>query len=89
MLRSLVGCLCLLLSSAAFADELKVPVGNQGDRDIQRPDSGMSKDRVEQRFGSPENAKGPVGDPPITIWKYKTYSVYFEYDKVIHTVLHK
>ncbi len=89
MLRLLVGCLCILLSSVAVADELSVPIGNQGDQNMQRPNSGMSKDRVEERFGAPENVKGPVGDPPITIWKYKSYSVYFEYDKVIHTVLHK
>lgn len=89
MLRVLVGCLFLLLSSAAVADDLSVPIGNQGDQNIQRPDSGMSKERVEQRFGAPAMVKGPVGDPPITIWKYKTYSVYFEYNKVIHTVLHK
>ena len=89
MLRVLIGCSCLLLSSVAFADELSVPVGNQGDQNIQRPNNGMSKDLVEKRYGAPEMIKGPVGDPPITIWKYKTYSVYFEYDKVLHTVLHK
>jgi len=30
-----------------------------------------------------------VGDPPITQWVYDRWSVYFEYDKVLFTVLHK
>jgi hypothetical protein len=71
------------------ADELKMPIGTQGDRDMQRPVNGMAKQSVEDRYGAPEMIKGPVGDPPITIWKYNGYSVYFEYDRVIHTVLHK
>jgi hypothetical protein len=30
-----------------------------------------------------------VGDPPITRWDYDGWSVYFEYDLVLFTVLHK
>ena len=92
MKRIAAGCVCLMLSGPLFADQLKVPVGDQGDMDTSRPASGMSTDMVEQKFGSPVEISGPVGDlpmPPITIWRYKTFSVYFEYDKVIHTVLHK
>ena len=71
------------------ADELKMPIGTQGDKGLKRPSNGMSKPDVETKFGAPEMIKDSVGDPPITVWKYSSYSVYFEYDKVIHTVLHK
>ena len=92
MKRIAAGCVCLMLSGPILADELKVPVGAQGNMEIARPDSGMSTDVVEQQYGSPIEISGPVGDlpmPPITKWRYETFSVYFEYDKVIHTVLHK
>jgi len=94
MLRLAIGCLCLILSGPfitdrLLADELQVPIGQQGDQNQTRPVSGMSREAVEEKFGAPENIKGPIGEPPISIWKYKSYSVYFEYDRVIHTVLHK
>lgn len=94
MYRTLIASICLLisasfLSTSVFADDLKMPIGSQGQQDIKRPTNGMSKTDVESRYGAPENMKGPVGDPPISIWKYRSYSVYFEYDRVIHTVLHK
>ncbi len=89
MFRTSIATLCLLLSTGLYADDLKMPVGSQGDREQNRPANGMSKPDVETRYGAPEMIKGPVGDPPISVWKYRGYSVYFEYDKVIHTVLHK
>ena len=89
MHRIALGCLCLILSSPIFADELKVPIGLQGDQSKSRPASGMSTAVVEKKFGAPESVSGPVGEPPITIWRYSGYSVYFEHDLVIHTVLHK
>ena len=30
----------------------------------------------------------PVGQPPITRWDYREFSVYFEYDHVINSVRH-
>jgi hypothetical protein len=89
MYRIIIASLCLILSQAVFADELKMPIGSQGDTNMTRPVNGMTKANVEKRFGAPENMKGPVGDPPISTWKYGSYTVYFEYDRVIHTVLHK
>ena len=89
MHRIAIGCLCLMLSSPLLAEQLEVPIGQQGDQSQYRPASGMSTAVVEEKFGAPENIKGPVGEPPITIWKYKGFTVYFEYDLVIHTVLHK
>jgi len=53
------------------------------------PGRGMSMDHVSERFGSPREKVEQVGTPPITRWVYAGFTVYFEYDKVIHAVSHK
>jgi hypothetical protein len=51
-----------------------------------RPTRGMSMDRVEATFGTPVEKHAAVGQPPITRWDYPGFSVYFEYQYVIHAV---
>jgi len=53
------------------------------------PGKGMTKDSVEERFGSPVEKIEAVGEPPISRWLYGRFTVYFEYDHVIHAVNHK
>jgi len=53
------------------------------------PENGQTQAEVEARFGPPNDRKPPVGDPPITRWDYEHWNVYFEYDRVLFTVLHK
>ncbi len=54
---------------------------------IPRPHRGETMNAVEKRFGSPVTKHAPVGDPPITRWDYAQFSVYFEYDRVLTSVL--
>jgi hypothetical protein len=49
----------------------------------------MSMVRVEMKFGSPESRFAPVGDPPISRWSYPAFTVYFEHNRVIHTVVRR
>lgn len=51
-----------------------------------RPHAGMSMDKVEAQFGAPIEKHSAVGEPPITRWDYPSFSVYFEYQLVIHAV---
>lgn len=51
-----------------------------------RPHAGMSMDKVEAQFGAPVEKHAAVGEPPITRWDYPSFSVYFEYQLVIHAV---
>jgi hypothetical protein len=44
--------------------------------------------QVEQRFGTPERRYPTVGQPPITRWDYRNFSVFFEYNRVVHAVVH-
>ena len=50
------------------------------------PPRGITKVEVEQLLGPPQTRTDPVGDPPITVWHYPRFNVYFEYDKVLHSV---
>ncbi|TBW59125.1 hypothetical protein EZI54_02085 [Marinobacter halodurans] len=70
------------------ADELKTPVMQQGTErgTVDMPRHGQLQDQVRQHYGQPQAIKGPVGDPPITQWIYDDFTVYFEYDHVIHSV---
>ncbi len=55
---------------------------------LPRPKAGMRMDAVRRRFGKPKRVIAPVGKPPITRWVYDKYTVYFEGDRVIHSVVH-
>lgn len=81
--------LSLLLSAAwTQADQVRVPVGEQSQgSSIARPLAGMKKTDVEEKFGMPLERKGPVGEPPISSWEYRDFTVYFEYNTVLHSVI--
>ncbi len=51
-----------------------------------KPSRGMSQTRVEASYGAPQARHNAVGDPPITRWDYAEFVVFFEYDRVIHSV---
>lgn len=79
----------VLFAHTAMADELVVPVGQQGasHADLPRPTTGMTTEQVKNHFGEPKVMGAAVGEPPISMWRYAGFTVYFEYDRVIHSVL--
>lgn len=54
--------------------------------DMNIPVRGMHMGQVELMYGKPLSVRPPVGEPPITVWEYASYSVYFEYSYVIQSV---
>lgn len=57
------------------------------------PSRGMSMAFVKTHYGSPYSVKVSTGRvkakwPRITVWNYGNFSVYFERNKVIHSVTH-
>jgi len=77
----------LVIAGVARADDLLIEkIDDPNAVEIQRPARGMTMARVESRFGAPVATKAAVGQPPITRWEYSDYTVFFEYDRVIHTV---
>ena len=51
------------------------------------PKSFMTMKGVSLQFGDPDHQAPAVGQPPITRWYYPGYTVYFEHDRVITSVL--
>lgn len=51
-----------------------------------RPARGVTMQTVESQFGAPTERVAAVGEPPISRWVYPTFTVFFEYDRVIHAV---
>jgi hypothetical protein len=77
-----------IFSISAVADVLLIQQVRQANR-MEVPANGLSMSEVESRFGAPSQKHAAVGEPPITRWTYERWSVYFEYDRVLYTVLHE
>lgn len=76
------------LPPALSADVLLIEEVRQADS-MNLPANGMTTGEVRARYGEPLQTHPAVGVPPITRWDYDKWSVYFEYDLVLYTVLHK
>ncbi|MGH8170362.1 MAG: hypothetical protein ACRETJ_07495, partial [Steroidobacteraceae bacterium] len=55
---------------------------------VARPVRGTTMHEVEAKFGAPQKRYPTVGKPPITRWDYASFSVYFEFNRVVHSVVH-
>lgn len=78
----------LLVAGLAQADVLIIEEVRQVER-MDLPDNGQTMQAIESKFGEPDKRHAAVGEPPITRWDYQDYSVYFEYDRVLFSVLHR
>ena len=88
-LRSLVLVLSLaLLGSTPLAADVLLMEGIQSAPAIDVPRNGITMAKVRQQYGQPASEHPAVGEPPITRWDYAGYSVFFEHDLVIHSVIH-
>lgn len=55
---------------------------------VAHPQRGSTMHDVEAKFGTPQKRYPAVGKPPITRWDYPAFSVFFEYSRVVHSVVH-
>ncbi len=76
------------ISTPLYAESIRVPVGQSSYNGV-TPKKGQTKDQVEAQFGSPNSTHGPNGNPPIYYWEYEDFTVYFEANHVIHSVIKK
>lgn len=51
------------------------------------PSMGMTQASVQSAWGQPDSIDTAVGQPPISQWHYGKFVVYFEKNRVIHSVL--
>jgi len=77
---------CTLTPVALHADTLIIPIGQQAGDHQSLPPRGASTTEVLRQRGEPVRRHAPVGQPPISRWEYGDFSVYFEHDRVIHSV---
>jgi len=81
------------LAIPAQADELLVS-GTQASAGVNTPRGGLTMSQVREQFGNPVTEEPTVSvnggphQPPITRWNYSAYSVVFENDRVVHSVVH-
>jgi hypothetical protein len=86
LLALLIGC---AIAAGAAAETLVVDGQVQlAQSTLPRPERGTTMKDVEARFGTPARRYPAVGKPPITRWDYPSFSVYFEYSRVVHAVVH-
>ncbi|MCU7915054.1 MAG: hypothetical protein KZQ65_03875 [Candidatus Thiodiazotropha sp. (ex Gloverina cf. vestifex)] len=87
-----VASLAFLSAQPAIADVLLMDVINQepinSEEGLPRPSRGMTMNQVKQRYGDPATEYPWVGQPPITRWDYSNYSVFFEHQHVLTSVIH-
>ena len=69
--------------------EIEIPVGAQGGARaaLTRPPRGMREAAVLAQFGEPLSMTPAVGTPPISRWHYADFTVYFEHETVVHSVV--
>lgn len=80
-----------LLATPALAASERDPSQLDVDRIVRShpdmPRRGASMDTVRASLGEPRRIVGPVGEPPITRWVYDDFTVYFEHQRVLHSVI--
>lgn len=93
-----MGLFLIGLSGPLSAEEIEMPVEETESTEatqpapaaseytVQLPGRGMTMETVQNRFGQAIETYPAVGEPPITKWVYKDFTVYFESEYVIHSV---
>lgn len=76
--RIVIATFVLLLAASAALAQNNEPNGG--------PRRGATMQEVEKTVGQPKQVLPAVGDPPITRWIYDAFTVYFEHNRVIHSV---
>lgn len=56
---------------------------------VRRPVRGQTMQLVTRLFGEPDSILPAVGNPPITRWVYQGFTVYFENQQVITSVINR
>jgi len=88
LLLPAITCLCLSGATFSVAEDVKIPVGSQtASHQIATPTTGLSKTQVKSQYGEPQTENPAKGKPPISSWEYAEFTVYFESDHVIHSVI--
>ena len=86
IIRKTTGAFIMEACLGTQADTMTDHLGSQGSPDLVTPKRDASMSSVVDLVGQPLRIDRAIGDPPIATWHYPEFRVYFEYDKVIHSV---
>ncbi len=78
----------LVMGDTLLLDAIAETPGNT-EVGILRPTRGQSMVQVYHKYGQAQQEMPAVGQPPISRWIYEKFTVYFEHDHVIETVVHR
>ena len=90
-LSLLIGSMLLAAGFSVQADVLEMPSASSTFA-VNKPTKGATMAAVQQQFGTPVKKYPAVGggsrhQPPITRWDYAGFSVFFENDHVVDSVV--
>ena len=84
----LAALLCIGWAGTLTAEQIKLPLGQQTDSSaLDLPQRGLTRAQVAEQLGEPETVQLVVGEPPISAWEYQDFTVYFEHDLVLRSVV--
>ncbi|OOZ42077.1 hypothetical protein BOW53_01610 [Solemya pervernicosa gill symbiont] len=69
-------------------DELEI-VSIHANQCADCPTLGMTMADVEAKYGAPLEQRDAVGEPPISRWVFEGFTVYFERQYVLHSVVNR
>ncbi len=76
---------CLAFNMPANAD--RVSINERISHNQKVPIRGAMMKDVEAKFGAPTKKMPAVGQPGISRWQYAAFTVYFENNRVLHSVV--
>ncbi len=87
-MKSLTRHTSILLAATLLSAASTTQAAPAGDAAVTAaPARGATMGAVERNLGKPAQVLPAVGDPPITRWVYPAFTVYFEHQYVIHSVI--
>ena len=91
---SLTAALLLSFSTASYAEILSIGKEVKIATKTETPRRGVTKSTVMKKFGKAKSTVVSSGkvtkrNPRITRWNYGSFSVIFENNHVVHTVVHR
>ncbi len=94
MTKTIIILIVLLFSSFSFANKVikggNITIYNENPSDISYgPFRGQSKKQVIRSYGSPNNKSPSIGKPAITRWYYRDFTVFFQDNFVIQSVINQ
>ncbi|MBU2705223.1 hypothetical protein KCM76_04485 [Zooshikella marina] len=88
-MKSLViSSLTLFLSLSCWGETVNIADQKQQSQVGDLPHHGLTEQQVRHQFGEPK-ATHSVGQPTITRWEYDKFTVYFDRQQVLHSVVHR